>query len=212
MPIDLTPSPADGASRTPDPARTSETATDIQQATSKACRRWPELADTLKVTATLVEAQCLYSMTGTEKILALSRPPDLWGGHLISLTATGLGCDCDAWPPPTPAGPGDGLYCADILALLMQVYLRRPLLPLPHTPASVWQAALKELQGQLPAATFNSWLAGTEAVPDASTSLRLTVRVRSPYAKEWLAYRLHAVIRRTVAGIAGYGVTVSYTV
>jgi hypothetical protein len=46
----------------------------------------------------------------------------------------------------------------------------------------------------------------------AWTPLRLTVQARSPYAQEWLAHRLHAVIRRTVAGIAGYGVTVSYTV
>jgi hypothetical protein len=166
----------------------------------------------LKVTAKLVEGQCLYSMRGDGKLLALSRPPNSWQGQLISLTPTGLGCDCDAWPLPTPAGPGDGLYCADILALLLQVYLRQPLLPLPHTPQSLWQAALKELQRQLPAATFNSWLAGTEAVSAASTPLRLTVQARSPYAQEWLAHRLHADISRTVAGIAGYGVTVKYTV
>jgi hypothetical protein len=166
----------------------------------------------LRAAAILVGRQRLYSMTGDGKVLALCQPPDLWHGHLISLTATGLGCDCDAWPPPTPVGPGDGLYCADILALLMQVYLHRPLLPLPHTPQSLWQAALKELQRQLPAATFNSWLAGTEAVPAASSPLRLTVQARSPYAQEWLAHRLHTVISRSVAGIAGYGIDIQYMV
>ena len=202
----------DDSPRLSTPASLSRPATDVQQATSKACRRWPELTDTLKAAATLVEAQFLYSMKGDGKVLALCRPPDLWQGHLVSLTAAGLGCDCDAWPPPAPAGPGDGLYCADILALLLQVHLRRPLLPLPHTPESLWQATLKELQRQLPAATFNSWLAGTYAVPTASSPLRLTVQARSPYAQEWLAHRLHAVISRTVAGIAGYGIDIKYTV
>ena len=185
---------------------------DIQQATRNACRRWPELDGMVDVAATLVEGDSLYEMAGEPTLLALCRPETTGRGSLVSQTATGLGCTCDAWPPAKNAGPGDGLYCPDILATLLQVYLNRPFRPLPYSADTLWREALHELRHQMTKATFTSWLAGTRAVPEASSARMLTVEVRSWYAQEWLTHRLQPVIDRAVAGIAGYCLDVCFVV
>jgi hypothetical protein len=161
---------------------------------------------------TLVDDHCLYEMVEEPVVLALCRPVGIWQGHLVSPTATGLGCTCDAWPPTTHAGPGDGLYCPDILGVLLHGYLRRPLQPLPHSPETLWQEALNQLQQQMTKATFTNWLAGTKAVPEASSARRLSIEVRSRYAQEWLTHRLQPVITRTLAGIAGYCLDVCFII
>ncbi len=130
--------------------------------------------------------------------------------RLIARTSAGLSCTCDGWPPAVRAGPGDGLYCAHILALLLQVYLRRPLRPLPCSPETLWRQALDELRRLVTRATFTSWLAGSRVAPEASTPLKLTVEVPTPYAQEWLAHRLQPVIAQTLAGIAGYPVDICF--
>jgi hypothetical protein len=198
----------------PEPVR------DIQQAARSARCRWPELADMVDAAVMLVEDCCLYEMAGEPTMLAFCRRAyskasegmGAWQGHLISLTAAGLGCTCDAWPPAIHAGPGDGLYCQDVLAALLQVYLRRPLRPLPHSPETLWQEALNELQYQMTKATFTNWLAGTRVVPEASSARLLTIEVRNRYAQEWLTHRLQPFITRAVAGIAGYCLEVCFVV
>jgi hypothetical protein len=198
--------PATPINLRPEPIR------DIQHAAQNAHSRWPELADMVDTAVILVEGNSLYEMAEEPALLAFCLPVGAWTGHLVSLTATGLGCTCDAWPPAKRAGPGDGLYCPDILALLLQVYLRQPLRPLRHSPESLWQEALGELRHHMARATFTTWLAGSEVVPEASSSRLLTIRVRNRYAQEWLGHRLQPVINRVLAGIVGYGLETSFVV
>ena len=202
---------------------------DIQQAARNANQRWPELAGMVDAAVVLVEDSCLYELAGEPTALAICRKACPEGGatgrgSLVSQTATGLGCTCDAWPPAKKAGPGDGLYCPDILAVLLQIYLDRPLrqaeqspaaqgkLPLPYSPETLWKKALHELQYQMTKATFTSWLTGTRVIPEACCADLLTVAVRSWYAQEWLTHRLQPVINRAVAGIAGYDLNVCFVV
>ncbi len=193
---------------------------DIQRAIRNAKRRWPELAQMIDAAVALVEGNSLYAMAGEPTLMAFCRkacPEGTEGeasgrGSLVSQTATGLGCTCDAWPPAKKAGPGDGLYCPDILAALLQVYLNRAFRPLPYSPQALWQEALGELQHQMTKATFTSWLAGTKAVSEASSARLLTVEVRNQYAQEWLTHRLQPVINRVVAGVAGYDLDVCFVV
>lgn len=185
---------------------------DIRQVIINARRRWPDLAGMVDVAVALVEGDSLYEMVGEPTLLAFCRPETTGRGSLVSQTATGLGCTCETWPPAKKAGPGDGLYCPDILAVLLQVYLNRPFRPLPYSPEALWQEALHELQYQMTKATFTSWLAGTKAIPEASSARLLTVEVRNQYAQAWLAHRLQPVITRVVAGIAGYDFDVRYRV
>ena len=131
------------------------------------------------------------------------------GAH--SLTPTGLACTPET-AADTRTGPGDGLYCADILAYLLALYLEWPFLPLPFTPEELWQAALEELRLQMTRASFNQWLLGSAVVPEASTPFSLTVAARNRYAQEWLTHRLHPLITRTLAAVAGYVVQVRFVV
>jgi hypothetical protein len=197
---------------------------DIQQAVQNARGRWPDLAGMVDAAVVLVEGDSLYELAGEPTMLALCRPEAAGPGHLVSQTTSGLGCTCDVWPPAKKAGPGDGLYCPDILATLLQIYLNRPLrqaeqssaaqgrLPLPYSPEALWQKALQELQYQMTKATFTNWLAGSRAIPEASSARLLTVEVRNRCAQEWLTHRLQPVINRAVAGIAGYGLVVCLVV
>ncbi|MEW5985036.1 MAG: DnaA N-terminal domain-containing protein [Chloroflexota bacterium] len=182
----------------------------VEQAVQNACQRWPLLAPMVQSAAGLVANQCLYAIPGPTAALALCKRPAAWQGHLIFGTATGLACTCEHWPPPIRAGPGDGLYCPDILAYLQAVYLERPLPPLPYSPVALWQKTLSELQHQMTKATFALWLADTEVVAEAGTPLALTVSVPNPSAQAWLTHRLRNVIVRTLASVAGYRVAVRF--
>ncbi|MQC24936.1 MAG: hypothetical protein DWG81_03210, partial [Chloroflexi bacterium] len=77
-------------------------------------------------------------------------------------------------------------------------------------PEQVWQAALGELQLQLPAATFDTWLRGSRVL--AHEEGLFVVGVASGYAKDWLERRLHATIARTLSGIVGRTVEVRFSV
>lgn len=185
---------------------------DIDRAIGTAGRRWPVLQPYLEGAARLVRARGLYETPRETPELALVRLPAEWRFRAVSPTPTGLACTCDGWPPVTHAGPGDGLYCQDILAYLLALYLQRPFSPLPFTPEELWQVALEELRLQMTKATFNQWLLGSAVVPGASTPLSLTVAVRNRYAQEWLTHRLHNAIVRTLGAIAGYRVQVHFVV
>ncbi len=74
----------------------------------------------------------------------------------------------------------------------------------------IWDATLGELQLQMTKATFDTWVRPTHAI--AYQDGAMTVGVHSPYAKEWLENRLQTTIQRTVTGIVGRSVQVSYIV
>jgi hypothetical protein len=196
----------------PSPALTLQPAParEIQQAVHNAHGRWPALAEMVQDAVTLVEGNRLYDVAGEPAVSALCLPDTAGRGQLIIRTATGLSCTCAGWPPAVHAGPGDGLYCPHILALLLQVYLRSPLHPLPYSPEALWRQTLDELRRLVTRATYISWLAGSRVVPAASTPLKLTVEVPTPYAQEWLAHRLQPVIAQTLAGIAGYPLDIHF--
>jgi hypothetical protein len=87
---------------------------------------------------------------------------------------------------------------------------RRPPAAPAYSPEILWQIALGELQLQMTKATFNAWLLGSRAIPEASGPAFLTVSVRNQYAREWLTHRLQPLIARTLAGVAGYEVDVNF--
>lgn len=182
----------------------------INRAITTAGGRWPVLQAFLDGTVQLVRAHGVYEVPPEAEELALVKLPADWTFRPVAPSPTGLACACGAWPPPTRAGPGDGLYCADILAYLLTLYLERPFSPLPHSPEELWQLTLDELRPQMTRATFDQWLLGSDVVREASTSLSLTVAVRNRYAQEWLTNRLHNVIVRALAAVAGYRVQVRF--
>ncbi len=184
----------------------------VEQAVATAGARWPLLQPSLDRAATLVRADVVYEVPADAAEMALVSAPADHTFRAVSPSPTGLACTCAAWPPAVSAGPGDGLYCTDILAYLLALYLKRSLTPLPHSPEELWQLALEELQLQMTKATFDQWLLGSTVVPEASTPLSLTVAVRNRYAQEWLAHRLDRVIGRALVAVAGYRVRARYTV
>lgn len=211
--------------RLPSPVDNRPVTLDLQQAVSLAQLQWPSLAGLFDVAANLVGADRLYFLNGEADAFSLfasltnlPETSDRPVSHLIFPTATGLSCTCPVWTPRPATGPGDGRYCPDILALLLQIYLERPFHPLPaglaapppYEPAQLWQEALAELRYQMTRAVFTSWLAGSYAIAAACSPDRLTVAVASFYAQEWLRYRLYPAVARTVKGLAGYSPTVCF--
>lgn len=83
--------------------------------------------------------------------------------------------------------------------------------PLP-TAEQLWQSALTELRQQMLKATYQTWLADSQAVAAASTPDSLTVAVGNRQAQEWLAYRLRPPIVRTVSNLAGRRMAVRFVV
>lgn len=63
---------------------------------------------------------------------------------------------------------------------------------------AIWPQVLIDLQSQLPPETFDLWLRDSTAALDDG---RLTVRVASVQAAEWLEQRLGGMISRTVADL-----------
>jgi chromosomal replication initiator protein len=74
----------------------------------------------------------------------------------------------------------------------------------------VWQAALGELQLELPRAAFETWLREARLV--AYEDGTFVVGVANAYAKDWVENRLHAVILRILAHLAGRTVAVRFVV
>ena len=179
-------------------------------AVANARRRWPDLAEPLRLAGELVAQNALYALPAGLEELALCRPSADSLPVAIRASPTGLACSCNLWPPPYPAGPGDGCCCPHILAYLLTLYLQRPLPPLPFDPEALWLAALDDLQHETLKAVYDLWLRDTRAIPAASSPTRLTVAARDRRACEWISCRLYPVVARAVARAAGYPITLRF--
>jgi hypothetical protein len=78
------------------------------------------------------------------------------------------------------------------------------------TSRELWDAALAELQLQMPRGTFNNLLKGTYVARIGED--HLTIACSNSYAKDWLENRLNPKICQTLSGILGRPVTVEYEI
>ena len=93
-------------------------------------------------------------------------------------------------------------------------------LPPDKEALALWQSALSELELQMTKATFDTWLrparllAWESAESDASEngSTRVVLGVPNGYVKDWLENRLLTPIQRTLRGIAGRPVEITFQV
>ncbi|MFQ5595666.1 MAG: DnaA N-terminal domain-containing protein [Anaerolineae bacterium] len=76
------------------------------------------------------------------------------------------------------------------------------------TADGLWQQALSSLQLQMPKATFETWLRGTNGV--AWNGDRLVVRLRNAQAQDWLEHRMQPKIVGSVRDLVGHDVQVAY--
>ena len=74
----------------------------------------------------------------------------------------------------------------------------------------IWQAALGEIQIQMPRANYDTWLKDTFIVSHEDGVF--VVAAPSPFAREWLANRLAGLVKRTLTGILGRSVDVRFIV
>ncbi len=77
-------------------------------------------------------------------------------------------------------------------------------------PDQIWQTALGELQLQLTAATFDTWLGRTRLI--SSEDGTFIIGVHNGYAKDWLENRLLTMIKRTLTKLIGRSVEVRFVV
>lgn len=74
----------------------------------------------------------------------------------------------------------------------------------------VWQAALGQLQLEMPRATFDTWLRGAALLTHEDGEF--VVGVTNAYQKDWLENRLQGNVKRTLSGIVGHSVDVRFVV
>ena len=73
-----------------------------------------------------------------------------------------------------------------------------------------WQAALGQLQLELPRATFDTWVRDAELLTYEDGEF--VIGVKNAYARDWLEDRLSATVKQTLAGITGRTVAVRFVV
>jgi len=66
-------------------------------------------------------------------------------------------------------------------------------------PEQAWQAAVGQLQMDMPKASFDTWVRHTELV--SYQDGQFTIGVQNPYARDWLESRLSSTIIRILTGI-----------
>lgn len=74
----------------------------------------------------------------------------------------------------------------------------------------VWQAALGQLQLEMPRATFETWLRGATLLTHEDGAY--VIGVANAYQKDWLENRMLGTVKRTVSGVAGRSVEVRFVV
>jgi chromosomal replication initiator protein len=73
-----------------------------------------------------------------------------------------------------------------------------------------WQAALGQLQMELPRAAYDTWVRDAEYL--AYEDSTFVIGVRNAYARDWLEDRLLATVKRVLTGILGKTVDVRFVV
>jgi len=73
-----------------------------------------------------------------------------------------------------------------------------------------WQAALGQLQMEMPKATFDTWVRGAEMVTYEDGSF--VIGVPNAYARDWLEGRLASTIKRLLTGLMNRSVDVRFVV
>jgi predicted transcriptional regulator len=74
--------------------------------------------------------------------------------------------------------------------------------------ASIWQAALGELQLQMTKATFDTWVRNTRLV--SCRDGIFVIGTQNEFARDWLENRLLTTVKRTLVGIVGHPVEVRF--
>ncbi|GAB4577529.1 MAG: hypothetical protein Fur0022_02600 [Anaerolineales bacterium] len=77
-------------------------------------------------------------------------------------------------------------------------------------PEHAWQAALGQLQMEIPKATFDTWVRDTRFL--AYDDRVLTLGFHNSYARDWVESRLSSTLRRILMGILGYEVELRFEV
>jgi len=73
-----------------------------------------------------------------------------------------------------------------------------------------WQAALGQLQMEMPRATFDTWVRDTELL--ACEDGTYILGVQNAYARDWLESRLTGSVKRVLSGVVGRTVEVRFVV
>jgi chromosomal replication initiator protein len=82
--------------------------------------------------------------------------------------------------------------------------------PTNRSARDVWDTARSQLRLQLPRSTYETWVRDTECL--AHEDGAFVIGVGNAYAKDWLSLRLRPLIKRTLAGIVGRTVEVTFVV
>lgn len=77
-------------------------------------------------------------------------------------------------------------------------------------PEQAWQAAIGQLQMEMPQAAFDTWVRDTELIAYEDGSF--IIGVHNAYARDWLESRLSSTITRMLTGIMNRTVEVRFTV
>ena len=73
-----------------------------------------------------------------------------------------------------------------------------------------WGSVLTQLQMDMPRASYETWVMGTEAI--ALENDVLLVSTRNEYARDWLESRLTSTVQRLLVGILNHSVSVQFVV
>ena len=77
-------------------------------------------------------------------------------------------------------------------------------------PESAWQATLRQLQMEMPRASFDTWVRDTRFL--SLDEEIFTVGVRNDYARDWLENRLRSTVDRMLLGMINQSVSVRFVV
>ena len=77
-------------------------------------------------------------------------------------------------------------------------------------PSQAWQAAIGQLQMEMPKAAFDTWVRDTQFVSFEES--KFTISTQNDYAKEWLTDRLTSTVVKLLTGIMNQSVNVRFTV
>ena len=78
------------------------------------------------------------------------------------------------------------------------------------TPDQAWQAALGQLQLEMPKAAFDTWVRDCAFISFNGDDF--IIGVHNAYARDWLTDRLTSTIQKLLAGIMNQTVTIQFVV